>query len=155
MADATAEPPTDAATGPAPMTLGEFVEELGDRQPRHGLVEVGRNFRQRLEHEAALPESRVWDDKTRFIDGEIAKQDQVEVERAGSVLIWALATALALDGQEGVEEHPRRQIGLAHGRGVQEQRLRSGDANRSGLVVPRHFQLPDERVEAGNGVIEV
>ena len=95
---------------------------------------MGGNFDQRLEHEASLAKSRMRHDETGFVDGGVTEQQEVEIQAAWSIRVWALATPLVFNGQQGFEQLVCRHHRLPYRCGVQEQRLRTRRADGNGLV---------------------
>ena len=90
-----------------------------------------------------------------FVDDAVAEQDEIEIERAGGVLKRPLASALALDGQQQIEDLARGQRSGADGGGIQKLRLRLGDTDGFGIVVAGDAEIGDDSLETGDGVIEM
>ena len=71
-----------------------------------------------------------------LVDHLVAVEQQVEVDRARPPALPALAPQPTLDGEEDVEQLPRRELGLERGDAVQKPRL-VGDADRIRLAQGR------------------
>ena len=77
--------------------------------PCHRIAQLGRDLRERLQHETPLAEPRMRHDQSRLVNDLLAKQDQIQIERPRRVRIRALPPPLALDREQGVQQRPRRQ----------------------------------------------
>ena len=130
-------------------------EELRNRLPRHRIGHVRGDFGERFEHEAALAKTGVWHNQAGLVDRGVAKQQQVEIQAAGSVRVGALAAPLLFDGQQGVEHVARRHRCLPDRCGVQKERLRTWRAHRDGLEEVRHAKIAEKIPEPCNGVLKV
>jgi len=97
----------------------------------------------------------VRDDQSRFVDDVIAKQDEIEIERARRVDVRPLPVAGALDGEQRVEQRPRRGRGHADDRRIQEARLRAGNADGIGFVIAGYLEIVEQQPEPGNCEVEV
>ena len=95
------------------------------------------------------------DDQPRLYNHRVAKQDQIEIERARRVVVRTLAAAFALDRQKAVEQLTRGERGLPHGRRVQIDRLRARHADGHRVVVARGLQVVEESRESRDGEVEV
>lgn len=111
-----------------------LLEKFSDGLPRRRILQVRSNFGERLEDEAALAETRVRHDQARLVERGITKQQEVEIQAAGSVRVGALAAPLLLDGQQRLEQVPRRHRCLPDRRGVQEKRLRTRCTHGDGFA---------------------
>ena len=102
--------------------------------PSPGIVELGLELRQRLEHEAALVQARVRHAQARLVDDLVPVHEQVEVDRPGPpALAVAHATQLALGVEQDVEQLARETMWSP------ARRRRSG----TGLVDDAHgLRLP-------------
>ena len=90
---------------PAPGSSGdsssdELPQQLLDSTSADGVAPVGGDLRQRLQHEAALPEPRVRHGEPWLVDDRVSVENQVEIQRARRVLERAGPAGVALDVQE-------------------------------------------------------
>ena len=138
--------PSTAVAGEGPSL--QRREQLADGLPADRIPQVRCDFRQRLEHEAPLAESRMRHDQPGLVDHGLPKQDQIQIERPRRVRGRPLPPTLALDPEQGVQQRPRRQRRLPDGGGVQIQRLRPGDAGGDRVVVGGDGELAEKRSEA-------
>ena len=105
------------------------------------------NFSQGLEDESPLPEARVRDRQTGFVDDLIAKQHQIEVERPRRPGKRALPSTLGFYREQRIQQVFRRQVGFADRGRVQERRLLPLDSFRGGFVGRRRANAPEERAQ--------
>lgn len=116
--------------------VGEKIgEELRGGEAGAGIAGVGSDFGEGNEDEGALGEARVRDFEAGLQEGEIAVEKNVEVEGAGSVGDGggAVAAEVTLDGEQGVEQGARGEIGVEGDDGVEKAGLRRESDRRSGV----------------------
>src|SRR5262249_29152363 len=99
----------------------EAPPQLSDRQMRRGMHDVGRQLGQRAEHVGALQQVRARQLQSRLIADEVAVQQYVEIDSAGSpARRVTLAAARLLDGVQLPEYRVQRQVSLEPGHEVDE-----------------------------------
>jgi hypothetical protein len=88
---------------------------------------VRGDFTERDEDECALGEARVGDLKAGGGEDEVVKEEDVEVESSGAILeaCGAVAAEFVLDGEKGVEQGLRGEIGFEGDNGVDKAGLGS------------------------------
>ena len=133
----------------------EFGDQLGDVLLRHRIDQRRRNLGERTEHEPAFAKSWVRNGQPRLVDHDVAKQNQIEIERPRRLRVRPFAPSRPFDRQQGIEECPRRHHGLADHRRVEEHRLWAGHANRNGVVKSRHGEVREQVAELRDRVVEV
>ena len=100
---------------------GEECEGVADGEAVGGELEVGLEEGERMEGEASLAESRVWDGESRVGEGEGVDEQEVEVDGAAFVLgVVGGASELAFDGLGDVEELEGGAVPVAGEGGVVE-----------------------------------
>jgi hypothetical protein len=90
-----------------------------------GHDEIRLDLGQRAEDESPLVEPGMRDPEARLVDLLFPVDEQIEIERPRSLGRDSrpVAAEAGLDGEEEVEERPRRQLGLERKGTVQEARL--------------------------------
>src|SRR5438552_1567343 len=102
---------------------------------------------ERLQHESALVEPRMWDTEPRLVDLLGAVEQEVEVERPRPARrALAAAAVLGLDPQQELEQRPGRQRGFHRDRSVEEPRLLLDGSDRVRLAEARHRHDLDSRL---------
>src|SRR5207244_13202669 len=94
-------------------------------RPLARYLEVGVQLSERLEHEPPLVQARVRHLQERLVDGRVAVEQEVEVERARALRrrLAAVSPKGALQLEHGAEKRPGRQLGLELDGSVEETRL--------------------------------
>jgi len=113
----------------------QVQEQIGDRSPADRIDESGRDLGERLEHESPLAEARMRNGQAGLVQHGIPEENQIEVERARRVRVRPLTASRLLGRQQRLEQRSRRHRRLADRGRIQEQRLRTGDADGNRVVV--------------------
>ena len=89
----------------------------------HGIAQIGFQFGERFQNEAALSEAWMRNLQIRLVYYVIPSQNQVQVERPRSALGRASPAGRRFDRSQGLEQLPRRQRRLPHPDRVQVRRI--------------------------------
>ncbi len=127
-----------------------------DGLPRDRVAEVCTDFGQWIEDKASLAKTRMRDLQPRFVDDDIAQENQVEVDRSRGTSIRTRSTKLQFDSLQLVQQRTRIQGRRAHGSGIQEERfLFESVPLGNGLDDCGHGQIGEEARETIDGDGEV
>ena len=77
------------------------------------------------------------------------------MSRVRHVRTRTLAPALLFDHKKRLQQLAGRQRGVAHRGGVQEERLRPGQADGNGFVVRRDAEVAEEGLQPGGREVEM
>src|SRR3954468_986860 len=138
------------------LDIAQVLQELRDGKACHRIRPVGRHVRQRLEHEAALAETRVWnDERRRFIDHFVAIENQVEIDRSRGAGMRPRTSELLLDVEHLRQQFARGKRGRSGSRGIDHTPLRPRHVDGLGLEEARDTNVGNERREARDRVLQV
>jgi hypothetical protein len=116
----------------------ESIKDLADGLFSLSFFNIRCNFLQRDENKLALAETRVGDLDSGFADLNVTVEQNVEVERAGTVGDGgrSVAAEFFFDRQQAIEQLARRERSFQFDHGIDEARLR-GKPHRLGRVKRR------------------
>lgn len=142
--------PRPSAAGSSPGLLGE----LSDREAAHGVDEIRRDRRERLQHEQPVSKARMWELKIPLLHDAVAEQDQVEIQRPRRTAVRPFAVSCLFDRQQRGEKRPRLRLSPARRGGIEKGRL-GGNTFWSRFDEGGNRQIGEEVAESIDGKREM
>ena len=102
---------------------GHPLTELTNGQLRDWIHEVRRDLTERVQHEEALAEARVWDLQISLVDHCITGENQIEIEGPRRTLVGPRSASRRLDRAQAFKDLANRPVRLPHADGIQVRRI--------------------------------